>query len=217
VKKFLTVIFILSLFFNLKSQNFNIEPGLIIGTSYYLGDVNHTKQFYSPKFTVGGAIRHTYNEFYAIRLNVLRATISGNDADFTNRYQQIRGYSFKNNIYELGLQMEFNFLNFNSYKKKSYAPYITGGVAFVTHNNFLSYTAAFPIGLGWKYSPIKKMTVSAEWVFRNTISDKLDLLIPSENTKQTTKQNSYDWYSIAAITVTYNFKSEKKWCPAYKK
>lgn len=216
MKKSLIFIFSIFIFFNLKSQNFNVEPGITIGTSYYLGDVNHTKQFYSPGFTFGIALRHTLNDFYALRLNLLRATISGNDADFSNKYQQIRGHTFKNNIYEFGLQAEFNFLNYNSYKKKSYAPYITGGLAFVALNNFASYTAAFPIGVGWKYSPIKKMTISTEWVFRNTTSDNLDLLEASNNTKQITKQKTNDWYSIASLTISYNFQSEKKWCPAYK-
>lgn len=214
-----TLIFALTIlsFFNLKSQSFNVEPGLTLGTSYYLGDINHTKQFYSPKFTFGIALRHNYNEYYAVRLNILRVTIAGNDADFLNKYQQQRGHSFVNNLYEFGLQGEFNFLSFTSYIKKNSAPYITAGVAFVAYNSFASYSASFPIGVGYKYSPIKKMTISAEWVFRPTSTDKLDLLLPMENTKQITKRNTSDWYSIAGITVCYNFQSEKKWCPAYKK
>jgi len=218
VKK--TVLILLTFFFvfNLKSQNFNVEPGIVVGTSYYIGDINHSKHFYSPKLAFGLALRHNFNTFYALRLNIIRATISGNDADFSNIYQKARAHSFINNLYEFGLQSEFNFLNYNSYKKKSYSPYLTVGIAFVALNNFSSYTAALPIGVGWKYSPIKKLTVSAEWVFRSTTSDKLDLLLAhNENTKQITKTKSNDWYSIAGITVSYNFRSDKKWCPAYKK
>ena len=64
----------------------------------------------------------------------------------------------------------------------------------------------------------KRMTLSAEWVFRNTTTDNLDLLLPADSfTKQITKRNNFDWYSIAGITLTYNFASDKKWCPAYPK
>ena len=211
------LIFTLSLALSLKSQTFNLEPGIIVGTSYYIGDVNHSKQFYSPKLTFGLGLRHNFNEHYALKLNLIRATISANDQAFSNTYQQIRGHSFTNNLYELGLQTEFNFLNFNSYKKKSYTPYLTVGIAFVALNNFSSYTASFPVGVGWKYAPIKKLTLSFEGAFRFTTSDQLDLLLPVENTKQISKNNTKDMYSIVGVTLSYNFASDKKWCPAYKK
>ena len=55
-----------------------------------------------------------------------------------------------------------------------------------------------------------------KYLTSTTISDNLDLLLPSDTfSKQITKSNNNDWYSIAGITVTYNFRSDKKWCPAY--
>jgi len=218
VRKIIIIIIVSLNFLYLKAQTFNIEPGIVVGTSYYIGDVNHSRQFYAPEFAFGLALRHNYNDFYSLRLNVLRVPISGNDADFANVYQKTRAYSFKNNLYEFGLQTEFNFLNFNSYIKKQYSPYITAGIALVAYNNFASYTAAFPFGVGYKYAPIKKMTISAEWIFRTSTSDKLDLLQPSGAiSKQITKEKTNDWYSTLGITITYNFQSDKKWCPAYKK
>lgn len=217
MKKILIFILVSLSISKVYSQGFNVEPGITVGSSYYLGDINHTKQFYSPGLTYGIALRHNYNDYYALRLNILRATISGNDADFENMYQKIRAHSFSNTIYEFGLQGEFNFLSFTSQIKKDNAPYITFGVAFVASNNFSSYSAGFPVGIGYKFAPIKKMTISAEWVFRLTTSDKLDLLEPIINSKQITKSNTNDWYSIAGITLSYNFQSDKKWCPAYNK
>ncbi len=218
VKK--SLIFLLIIFFtlNLKSQTLNIEPGFTLGTSYYLGDINHTKQFYSPGLAVGLAFRNNFNTRYAAKLNIIRAVISGNDADFPSIYQQTRAHSFVNTLYEIGLQTEFNFKDFNSRKRKSKTPYITAGVAFVMSNSFQSFTFAIPMGVGYKYSPSKKVTLSAEWAFRNTISDNLDLLEPADNqAKQITKKRNNDWYSILGLTLTYNFQSDKKWCPAYQK
>ena len=217
VKKILFFVIINLIFSNLKSQNFNLEPGISIGTSYYLGDINHSKQFYSPSLALGFSLRHNYNEHYALRLNVIRATISGNDADFSNFYQQTRNFSFENTLYEFSLIGEFNFLSFTSYINKSGSPYIVAGLAFLASNSFSSYPVAFPIGVGYKYVPIKRMTLSFEWTFRATTSDELDLLVQEPNSKQLTKTYNSDWYSIAGVTITYNLQSDKKWCPAYKK
>ncbi len=216
MKKILIITLIIFTTNNLFAQKLNIEPGITIGSSYYLGDINHTRQFYSPGLTIGLAFRHSFNEHYAIRLNILKAKISGNDADFPSIYQQIRAHSFTNNIYEFGLQAEFNFFEFNSKIKKSSAPYITAGLALAVSNSFQSFSLAIPMGIGYKYSPTKRVTLSAEWVFRNTTTDYLDLLPPTDTySKQLTKSNNFDWYSIAGLTITYNFASDKKWCPAY--
>ena len=200
------------------SQKLNIQPGITLGTSYYLGDVNHVKQFYSPGFTYGLAFRQSFNEHYALRLNVLKGKLSGSDLDFQSGYQQIRAHSFVNDIYEIGLQLEFNFFEFNNFKKKSSSPYITAGAALTISNSFQNYSFAVPMGIGYKYSVTKRLTLSAEWAFRNTTSDNLDLLYPGDiYTKQITKTKNDDWYSVAGLTATYNFANEKKWCPAYKK
>ncbi len=218
MKKSLFIIVIIFTAINSFAQKFNIEPGITIGSSYYLGDINHTKQFYSPGLTIGLAFRHSFNEYYAVRLNILKAKISGNDADFPSIYQQIRAHAFVNNIYEIGLQTEFNFLEFNSRVRKSSAPYITAGLALAMSNSFQTFSLAIPMGVGYKYSISKRLSISAEWVFRNTTTDKLDLLLPADpSSKQLTKIKNADWYSIAGLTITYNFASNKMWCPAYPK
>jgi len=201
--------------FKINAQKIKPEPGIIAGTSYYLGDVNHYKQFYSVQPAYGIIVRFPFKQFHALRLNLIKAELSGNDADFANLYQQTRAYAFTNNLYEIGIQYEFNFLPYSSYIKKTYTPFITTGFAVALSN---TTSIAFPMGIGWKYSFGKKMTLALEWVFRNTNSDELDLLLPAENyEKQITNLNNYDWYSLACISITYNLVSEKKWCPAYKK
>ena len=207
-------------FFALTSnaQRFNIEPGITIGTSYYLGDVNHTKQFYSPGGSFGLTFRHTISDFYAFRINILRSTISGNDADFSNIYQQLRAHSFNNTIYEFNAQYEINFLSFNTGIRKSQTPYLTVGIAVASANSFQIITPVILLGGGYKFSPTKRLTINPEWCFRNTFSDRLDLL-EQQNPyqKQLTKIKNNDWYSVAGITITYNFAGDKKWCPAYSK
>jgi hypothetical protein len=215
VRKFVHLIIFTSIFGNLAAQKINLEPGVIFGTSYYLGDVNHTRQFYSPEMSYGIIIRYSFSDHYALRLNLLKAKISGNDADFTNQYQQIRGHAFINNIYEIGVLTEFNFFSYNSNIKKSSSPFLIFGLAAAVSK---ATTLSIPMGLGWKYSFGKRITLAGEWVFRNTITDELDLLLPPEITsKQLTNLNNVDWYSIAGISITYNLSLGKKWCPAYKR
>jgi hypothetical protein len=213
VKKIVFLLIFVSYILVGSAQKLRLEPGILIGTSYYLGDVNHVRQFYSPELSYGIIVRYPLNEYYAFRINVLKARISGNDADFSSLYQQIRGHAFSTNIYEIAFLTEFNFLSYNSNIKKSYSPYLTFGIGAALSQ---SSSIAFPMGVGWKYSFGKKTTLSAEWVFRNTTTDQLDLLVPADvHTKQRTKVNNVDWYSIAAISITYNIAPEKRWCPAY--
>jgi hypothetical protein len=215
VKKLVLLLIFSSFFGSLSAQRLNLEPGIFIGTSYYLGDVNHVRQFYSPKLAFGLIARYPLNEHYALRINLLKAQVSGNDGDFSNQYQQIRGHAFVNNLYEIGFLTEFNFLPYNSFIKKSYSPYLTFGIAVEISQ---ATALCFPMGIGWKYSFGKKITLAGEWVFRNTTTDELDLLLPAEtSTKQRTNLNNVDWYSIAGVTITYNISSDKKWCPAYKR
>jgi hypothetical protein len=164
------------------------------------------------------AFRQSFNNHYAARLNVLWAKISGNDADFSSVYQQIRAHAFANNILEVGIHGEFNFLEYNNFIRKNYAPYITTGLALAISNSFQNFSMAIPMGVGIKFCPIKRMTLSAEWNFRYTTTDDLDYLSMTDTfIKQLYKSKNNDWYSIAGLTITYNFESEKKWCPAYPK
>ncbi|NPA67484.1 MAG: hypothetical protein GXO50_02635 [Chlorobi bacterium] len=212
------LLFIIFSGLNINAQKFNIEPGITAGTSYYLGDINHTKQFYSPGLTAGLALRHNINNFYALRLNIIRAEISGNDADFESIYQNIRNTVFSNTVYETSLQIEINFLSFNTNIKKSQTPYITTGAGIAFANSFETITPVIPIGIGYKYSVSKRITVNGEWNFRKTFTDYLDLLEQTDiYQKQITKTKNNDWYSIASVTLTYNFAGDKKWCPAYSK
>lgn len=217
-KKALTALIIFFFAAGVNAQKINIEPGITLGSSYYMGDINHVRQFYSPGFAFGLVFRQSFNDHYALRLNIMKAKVSGNDADFDSEYQQVRAHSFSNNIYEIGLQGEFNFQPFNTFAKKSNAPYITSGLALSISNSFQSFALSIPMGIGYKYSPTKRMTLSAEWSFRYTTTDELDYLTADDIfIKQRTKSKNYDWYSVAGITITYNFENEKKWCPAYSK
>ncbi len=223
--KLIILIIILSVV-TAKAQKFNVQPGILGGVSYYMGEINHSKLFYSPKPTFGFIFKHDINKHYGLRFDVLQVSLSGSDLDFTNGYQQTRALSFNNKIYEFALKTEFNFLEFPTGRRESFTTFITGGVALFLDPEAASFfNMSIPAGLGIKYSTGKRLTIGAEWVYRKTFTDKLDM-IPDNNysptnnfteIKQITSDNNKDWYAIGAIFITYNFRSSKKWCPAYMK
>ncbi len=226
MKRSIFLILIVFSISQIKAQGIKGELGLTLGTSYYMGDVNHSKQFYSPKLAFGILYRRNLNEHYALRANIMSIMLSGNDKDFKNGYQQFRGHNFSHNIYEISELIEFNFFSFNPRNRKYFSPYITGGIAMTvspSSSNLISI--ALPMGVGFKYAFNKKMTLSIEWVFRKSFSDDMDLLNSynedNVNTllsvKQISKEKNSDWYSFAGIVLTYNITSNIKWCPAYGK
>ena len=101
MKKGIFIILIVLSISYIKAQGLKGELGIILGTSYYLGDVNHSKQFYSPKLVYGVLYKRNLNEHYALRLNVMKMKLSGNDQDFDNGYQHYRNHNLSHNIYEI--------------------------------------------------------------------------------------------------------------------
>ncbi|PID88378.1 MAG: hypothetical protein CSB06_00450 [Bacteroidia bacterium] len=210
-------IFILSLStLTLSAQKrLNIRPGIIGGVSYYQGDMNHLRQFYSPEPAFGALLHLSFNEHYALRLTAQKMALSANDADFDNLYQKQRNHSFKTDFIEASVQAEFNFFPLSMFKRRIGTPYITTGFALLIAK---PVTYSIPMGIGFKYAASKRLVIGAEWVFRAALSDDLDQLEAADfRLKQVTKKETNDWYSAASLIITYNFASEKKRCPAYRR
>jgi opacity protein-like surface antigen len=221
--------FVILLFFYAStalSQKLKSEFGLTAGVAYYMGDINHTKQFYSPKIGFGILYRHNFNPRYAVRVFLNRLSVSGSDLDFSNGYQQSRAHSFSQSIVEFGSMAEFNFLDFVPVDYQRFSPYITAGPSLAyTQIPGKNFQIVIPFGAGIKYALNKRLTLGVEWVFRKTFTDRIDLLYNSSISetsppiayKQISSDNTKDWYSFAGIVISYNFASDKKWCPAYNK
>jgi len=222
LRKLILVLILSTTAYTALAQNSN-EIGLTGGVSYYLGDVNHSIPFYSSKPAFGINYRMNMNDRYALKASLSQLIIAADDADFSSGYQQSRNYSFKNRMYELNTVCEFNFLEYDPANYYRYTPYITAGVAVLYEQETGKIlTPSIPFGLGYKYSPNNKFSISAEWVHRKTFTDELDGLFYSEvsselNTdyKQITDRNGKDWYSSFTIMIGYNITSDKIRCSAY--
>ena len=90
---------------------------------------------------------------YALRTSLSFGNLKGNDLDFDNKYQQSRAASFKTELVDFSLQLEFNFQPFLvplSSRAKRFSPYITSGLSYVSSSNTTS-SLAIPMGIGCKY------------------------------------------------------------------
>ena len=225
MRKFILIVISSFIFTSLTAQK-DTELGLFSGISYYNGDVNPSKLFYSPKLAYGGLIKYNLDKHYSIKLAVTKAKISGSDLDFDNVYQQTRQYQFTSSLTNISFNLEFNFLPFApAQKNEFFTTFISSGFSFLilSQKNLPGYNFAVPFGGGIKYAPNKKLTFALEWTLNKSFTDMLDGLeqavfdttINPIPVKQRSDLSSKDWYSFAGISITYKFAGAKHSCPAY--
>ncbi len=179
------------------------EAGIMLGTSYYLGDLNVDQHFGLAQPAGGLLYRYNLNPRWAFKMNAYYGEIVGDDASKAGENQQ-RNLSFKSGVLDIGAQMELNFFRYFTGSQKSYfTPYIFGGVALFSFNPKAEYngewyelqplgtegqgttaypdrktysltSVSFPFGLGFKYSLSRKVCIGGEWGMRKTFTDYLD-------------------------------------------
>lgn len=200
----------------------NNEIGLLLGGTYYQGDINTSKLFQSP-FVAGGILyRHNFSTRYSLRGSIFMGKLIANDANSNYIYQQIRNHSFSSTIVDYTLQCEFNFFeylpndpDFNS------TPYVSTGLTFVIAGSTPKpYQIAIPMGIGFKYSYSPRISTGIEWTYRKTFTDYIDSTIGYEESGYKGRQEGYshdnDWYSFIGIFLSYKFSLAKEGvCPAY--
>jgi hypothetical protein len=79
---FLAFIVLLAFPFQAASGQKKSDIGILGGTSYYLGDVNPFRHFYSPSPAGGLIFRYNFNPRNSIRFHGMYVRIKGDPADF---------------------------------------------------------------------------------------------------------------------------------------
>jgi len=201
MKKVILIVFAFFHFISLYAQR--NEIGLFLGTSYYLGDLNPSKQFFLSKPAGGLVYRYVFDRRWAIKMTGLYGSVAGDDSKA--KFNVERNLSFKSPIFEVSSQLELNFLPYatGNTEKDYFTPYIFGGVSIFSFNPKANYNGtwynlqplgtegqgtsmypdrksysltklSFPFGLGFKYSIGKNVCIGAEWGLRKTTTDYLD-------------------------------------------
>lgn len=180
------------------------ELGIMLGGSYYIGDLNQFYHFRNTHLAGGLVYRYNIHSRTSFRANFNYGKVSASDANASNEVLQNRNLSFESSIYELGAGLEFNYFPFqlghDDYKGTAYLlaeiavfkmnPMTTTdggddvelqplgtegqGTALSDRNKYGLTQLSIPLGIGCKLSLGDRFALSLEYGIRKTFTDYLD-------------------------------------------
>ena len=202
---------------------YRYEVGVMVGGSSYYGDANYSSLLKNMNLMGGIVGRYNINPRMAVKGSFAVAGISGNTADFDNRYPG-GDVDFTRILYDLGAQFECHFLAYGDgtgYKRSHrLSPYIFAGMGmtFAPEPADNVFTANIPVGVGVKYKIAPRLNLGCELSFRFTFSDRLDvtettapILDDPYGIKSSALKNK-DSYSFLSISVTYDLSPKYRKC-----
>lgn len=197
------------------AQQNKADFGVLLGGSYYIGDLNPTKQFHNIHPSLGALIRLNLNKRYAFRLSGYYMGLSATEADSREvnlPYAHVN--SFSTNLLDLGGQFEFNFLPYQAGEEAWTAtPYVAVGIGYtVGLSNGINFLN-IPFGLGFKFNITDRLSSGLEWSYRKTFNDKIDNV--TSPLGHSLLHNN-DWYSTFGLLITYKFVKFAGDCAVYK-
>lgn len=184
-------------------QFFSHDVGVLLGASYYIGDLN-SAHFASSQPAFGVFYRFNYNYRLSFKGAFNYGSIQGDDARSTNPDQIERNLNFKTTIMELSARVEFNFWEYRiGHSKYIFAPYIFVGIgAFkfdpqghignqwvslrdlstegegtplnTSQKKYPLVQPVIPFGIGFKLNVSNYIGIGFEWGPRKTFTDYLD-------------------------------------------
>ena len=192
--------------FSIKAQQFipNTEIGVLLGTSYYLGDLN-TIHFNQPLPAAGLIIRQNIDKRFTYKAELMYLNIKSDERNSEDTIAKNRRLHFKSPIYELSGQVEFNFLPYQSGNPLyTWTPYVYTGVSifhfnpqaenskgswvylqelgtegqgttsFPNRNKYSLIQYAIAMGGGFKIAVNPSFNIILEYGTRKTFTDYLD-------------------------------------------
>lgn len=163
-----------------KAQEYKYEIGGMVGGSYYMGDLNKNAFFKGLNPSLGVVFRYTPNFRWAVKTDLLWGRVSGSTDGLENVFPNGATASFERNFFELGGQMEFNFLPYSDkfayLNTKRFSPYIFMGFGVtVAPGNQTFASLNIPLGVGVKYKVINRLNLGCEFSFRKLFGDSFDV------------------------------------------
>jgi hypothetical protein len=181
-------------------RNGKSEIGLLVGGSNYFGDLSPEIDLKETKFSAGFFYKKNHSKYFSSRYQFAYGRIEASDKNF--KANEYRNLSFFSNIYELGYNVEFNFLPFGMNKlEKNATTFVFGGFNMFLFNprtrlvsgakvslrdfgtegqvleNKRKYSLIQPsvtLGVGYKLNLSDNWVLGTEVGFRKTFTDYLD-------------------------------------------
>jgi hypothetical protein len=114
------------------------ELGVMLGAMQYTGDLIEVDGFDPQSFGGGLLFRYYFYPRLNFKANLLYGYVSASDANNPSTFT--RNLSFKSHILDVSTQLEINIMPFISgHKRRNWAPYIFGGIAFFNFNPKADY------------------------------------------------------------------------------
>ena len=190
------VILYLCLNTSAKAQT-DLEVGLFIGDSYYLGDLNPDVHFKMAQLAYGAILRYNIDDRWAVKLGITRGTVKGSSEK--TGFLPGRGLSFESPITDFSVVGEFNFFPYFTGSRWNWiTPYLYAGIGWFmfqptsggvklqplgTEGQNIGYEGRkpystnginIPFGLGVKVSIGRKIGLTAFWELHKTFTDYID-------------------------------------------
>lgn len=200
------------------AQEYKYEIGGTAGTAMYMGDANQTDLLLGLNSGVGLVFRKNINFRWALKTGLMWGKISGDTKNTENIFFDHAEYTFNRNFFDLGGQMEFNFLPYSdkfAYLNTSrIAPYLLSGLGFtMAPGKQTSFGFHFSLGLGVKYKIKNRINLGLEYAVRKLFEDGFD----SPDLNNPYKINSgllknKDWCNTLMFSVTWDFGPNNRDC-----
>lgn len=198
---------------------YRMEIGAGLGMTGYLGDFNGnlTKDL-KPMASIVG--RYIFNPWMALRLNLSYGKMKGSSEDVETWYPDYAEtpYEFNNNLYDLSLAYEYNFLPYGTgwdYRgSKRVTPFVFGGLGLgmVKNTDKNHFVFNVPIGIGVKCKLAERVNLGVEWAIHLTQSDWLDGAKDPYYIKSSGMFKNTDCFSQLQVTLTYSFAPKCVFC-----
>ena len=205
------------------AQEYKYEIGGGAGLSSYMGDVNKNNPFLELHPSFGAIFRKNINFRWAMKADLLMGSVSGSTNNTNNVYPDNASAEFKRNFFELGGQMEFNFLPYSdkfSYLQTSkIVPYLTVGLGFTLATGDKTFFGPnMPVGLGIKCKALNRINLGLEYSIRKLFNDDFDAPDKSGfNLNNPYRLNggflkNQDWYTVLMFSITWDFGPNDRRC-----
>lgn len=196
------------------------DIGVFAGTSYYMGDLNPNKHFYSPGIAFGPIYRYNFEPRNSIRLSAIYHKLSGNSEGYGDPYVESLISGFEASFVDASANYEINFIPYKTANKKlKQSVYLTVGIGYhLILDSNIPYSKShltIPFGTGYKFNITRKMSAGLELSIRKTFTD---IDIDGVRNIGMQKNNLFgnnDWYTFAGIFISYKIFSYREDCPAY--
>ena len=227
IKIKLLLLFVIMIPTTAVAQEYKYEIGGMAGGSMYMGDLNQTSLMQGWNPSVGVIFRNNLNFRWALKSNLFLGFISGDTKNTDNVFPNDGQVSFKRSFFELGGQMEFNFLPYSdkfSYLNTSkVSPYVFSGLGltFAPGDDKTFFGINLPLGIGVKYKMRNRLNLGVEFAVHKLFGDSFDV----PDSRKYSLDNPYqvnsglfknkDWYNTLFVSITWEFGLRDERCTTF--